>query len=591
MEKKELPIGIQGFEKIIRQKCYYVDKTHLLEKLTISSITGELKSGYYFLSRPRRFGKSTIVSTLKCLFEGKKELFEGLSIYNNWDFCEKNQHPVIRISFDGGRNKTPNNIDKNIISQLESIEKYYGIDPEETGLAKPIKASTDSACEQKTTEHPDEGINKFTKLIFELYIKTGKKVVILIDEYDKPILDVITDKDQAIDNREYLRDFYGTFKANEEYIHFIFITGISLMSKINLFSSMNNLRDISLKSEHSSICGYTEKELKSVFADELKNYDFEKIRKWYDGYQWDDDNQNPKVFCPHSVLNLFDDKNGDFDNFWYEDGIPYYVYKILKSKNLNTIELTDRWVDKKFLGRFEVEKIKIDSLLFQSGFLTIKNKKKVGSRTKYLLSYPNEEVKQSLSREFLEHLTGSDLSDIETEGLEILKLLKKLDAEGMQSFINQIFKKVPYYWHGSHKEAKKEINKGSKQDINKGAKDINKDEPKKMKLSKYECWYASLIYTMFAGHSVDIRVESVNNFGRSDMIVISDNKVFVMEFKLAEFVKDVKRLTDEAIKQVKNRKYGTELIEGERSCLYVVVMVFVEEERNINKVLIEKLKI
>ena len=590
MKKKDLPMGVGDFEEIRTGNYYYVDKTHHIKELVISPTSGEKKSGKYFLSRPRRFGKSMIVSTIQYLFEGKKELFEGLSIYNNWDFCEKNQHPVIRINFDGGRNKTPNNIDKNIISQLEFIEKYYGIDPEETGLAKPIKASTDFIHEQKRTEHPDEGVNKFTKIIFELYIKTGKKVVILIDEYDKPILDVITDKKQALSNRDYLRDFYGTFKANEKYIHFIFITGISLMSKMNLFSSMNNLDDISMLSECSTICGYTEKELKSVFAYELKNYDFEEIRSLYDGYQWDKELKSDKVFCPHSVLKLF--RHKDFDNFWYEDGIPYYVYKILKSKNLNTIELTDRWVDKKFLGRFEVEKIKIDSLLFQSGFLTLKNKKKVGSRTKYLLSYPNEEVKQSLSREFLEHLTGSDLSDIETEGLEILKLLKKLDAEGMQSFINQIFKKVPYYWHGSHKEAKKDTNKRPEKGIDKGSKqDIDNEEAKKMKLSKYECWYASLIYTMFAVNSVDIRVESVNNFGRSDMIVISDNKVFVMEFKLAKFVKDVKRLTDEAIKQVKSRKYGTELIEGERSCLYIVVMVFVQKERNINKVLIEKLKI
>ena len=590
MEKKELPIGIQGFEKIIRQKCYYVDKTHLIEKLTISSITGELKSGYYFLSRPRRFGKSTIVSTLKCLFEGKKELFEGLSIYNNWDFSEKNRHPVIRISFDAGRNDTQNNIDKNIISQLESIKKTYGIESEETELTKPVRSSTDSIHKQKPTEHPDEGINKFTKLIFELYIKTGKKVVILIDEYDKPILDVITDKKQAFDNRKYLRYFYGTFKANEEYIHFIFITGISLMSKMNLFSSMNNLDDISMLSECSTICGYTEKELKSVFAYELKNYDFEEIRSWYDGYQWDKELKSDKVFCPHSVLKLF--RHKDFDNFWYKSCIPYYVYEILKSRNLNAIELTNRWVDSDHLDQFELEDVVIDSLLFQSGFLTIKDKKKIGGSTKYLISYPNEEVKQSLSKKLLKHLTDSDLSDIENEGLEILKLLKKLDAEGMQSFINQIFKKVPYYWHGSHKEAKKDTNKRPEKGIDKGSKqDIDNEEAKKMKLSKYECWYASLIYTMFAGHSVDIRVESVNNFGRSDMIVISDNKVFVMEFKLAKFVKDVERLTDEAIKQVKSRKYGTELIEGDRSCLYMVVMVFVEEERNINKVLIEKLKI
>ena len=578
MEKKELPIGIQGFEKIIRQKCYYVDKTHLIEKLTISSITGELKSGYYFLSRPRRFGKSTIVSTLKCLFEGKKELFEGLFIYNNWDFSEKNQHPVIRISFDGGRNKTPKKIDENIISQLESIEKAYGIDPEKkTGLDKFFIGLTNFCYEIGLIKHPSMAINKLTKLILKLRKKTGKKVVILIDEYDKPILDVITHKKQALSNRDYLRDFYGTFKANEEYIHFIFITGISLMSKINLFSSMNNLRDISLKPEYSSICGYTEKEIKNVFADELKRFDFEKIRKWYDGYQWDKGLKSDKVFCPHSVLNLFDDKDGEFSNFWYEDGIPYYVYKILKSKNLNAIDLTDCWVDKKFLGRFEVEDVVIDSLLFQSGFLTLKDKKKIGTRTKYLLSYPNEEVKQSLSMEFLQHLTGSSLPDVESKGLEILKLLKELDADGMQKSIYKIFKDVPYYWHSSHKGAKKYI---------------DKFQTKEMILSKYECWYASLIYTMFAGHSVDIRLEKPDNFGRSDMIVTLDNKVFVMEFKLAQFIKDVERLTDKAIKQVKSRKYGTELIEGERSCfLYIVVMVFVQEERNINKVLIEKLKI
>ena len=590
MEKKDLPMGVGDFEEIRTGNYYYVDKTHHIKELVISPTSGKKKSGKYFLSRPRRFGKSMIVSTIQYLFEGKKELFEGLSIYNNWDFCEKNQHPVIRISFDGGRNDTQNNIDKNIISQLESIKKTYGIESEETELTKSVKASTDFIHEQKPTEHPDEGINKFTKLIFELYIKTGKKVVILVDEYDKPILDVITDKKQALSNREYLRYFYGTFKANEKYIHFIFITGISLMSKMNLFSSMNNLDDISMLSECSTICGYTEKELKSVFAYELKNYDFEEIRSWYDGYQWDKELKSDKVFCPHSVLNLF--RHRDFDNFWYKGCMPKHVYEILKSKDLSAIELTDRWVDSDYLGQFEVEDIVIDSLLFQSGFLTIKDKKKVGRITKYLISYPNEEVKQSLSKKLLKYLTDSNLSDVETDGLEILKLLKKLDAEGMQSFINQIFKKVPYYWHGSHKEAKKDTNKRPEKGIDKGSKqDIDNEEAKKMKLSKYECWYASLIYTMFAGHCVDIRVESVNNFGRSDMIVISDNKVFVMEFKLAEFVKDVERLTDEAIKQVKSRKYGTELIEGDRSCLYVVVMVFVEEERNINKVLIEKLKI
>ena len=573
MEKKDLPMGVGDFEEIRTGDYYYVDKTHHIKELVTSPISGRKKSGKYFLSRPRRFGKSMIVSTIKRLFEGKKELFEGLSIYNNWDFCEKNRHPVIRISFDDNRNDTQNKIDENIVSQLESIEQDYGIESEETELTKPFRSSKDSIHEQKPTEHPNEGINKFKKLLSKLHRKTGKKVVVLIDEYDKPILDVITDKKQALSNRKYLRYFYGTFKSNEEYIHFIFITGISLMSKINLFSSMNNLVDISMLSECSTICGYTEDELKSVFADELKNYDFEKIRKWYDGYQWDDDNQNPKVFCPHSVLNLF--KYKKFRNFWYESCIPYHVYEILKSRDLSAIELTDLWVDNNYLERFELEDVVIDSLLFQSGFLTIKDKEPIDDSPSYLLSYPNEEVKRSLSQGLLRYVSKDKLPKLKTHGSELLKLLKELDADKLQKSIYKIFKEVPYYWHGSY---------------NKDEQDGN-NETTKMKLSKYECWYASLIYTMFAGHSVDIRLEKADSFGRSDMIVISDNKVFVMEFKLAEFVKDVERLTDKAIKQVKSRNYGAELIKGDESCLYMVVMVFVEEERNINKVLIEKLKI
>ena len=398
MKKKNLPLGVGDFAEIRTGNYYYVDKTHHIKELVTSPISGEKKSGKYFLSRPRRFGKSITLSTIQCLFEGKKELFEGLFIYNNWDFCEKNQYPVIRINFDADRNDTPNMIDDNIISQLESIEKAYGIEPEKkTGLGKFFIGLTNFCYELGLIKCPNRAINKLTKLMLKLCKKTGKKVVILIDEYDKPILDVITDKKQALANRKYLRYFYGTFKANEKHIHFIFITGISLMSKINLFSSMNNLDDISMLSECSTICGYTEDELKSVFAEELKNYDFQKIRKWYDGYQWDNDNQNPKVFCPDSVLNLFDDKNGDFPNVWYKSCMPKHAYEILKLKNFNAIDLTDRWVDKKFLGRFEVEDIVIDSLFFQCGFLTIKDMKKIGGSTKYLLSCPNEEVKQSLS--------------------------------------------------------------------------------------------------------------------------------------------------------------------------------------------------
>ena len=546
MKTKKLSLGIQDFENLRQRNCYYVDKTHIIKKL--------IDDGYcYFLSRPRRFGKSMIISTLKRLFEGKKELFKGLYIYDKWQWSQNNIHPVIRLSFDSDELDTSTKIKNYVKWQLKKQAKYYQL----SDIDFSITAS-----------------QVFGDVISAAHKKFDKKVVILIDEYDNPILEVLNNVEKAKDSRDCLRGIYGTIKGEEEHIQFVFITGISLFSKMNLFSRINNLVDISMLSECSTICGYTEDELKSVFAEELKNYDFEEIRKWYDGYQCDDDNQNPKVFCPHSVLNLF--KYKKFRNFWYESCIPYHIYKILKSRDLSAIELTDRWVDYNHLGRFEVEDIVIDSLLFQSGFLTIKDIEPSDESPSYLLSYPNKEVKRSLSQGLLRYVSKDKLPKLKTHGSEILKLLKELDADKLQKFIYKIFKEVPYYWHGSYNADEQEDN----------------NETTEMSISKYECWYASLIYTMFAGHSVDIRLEKADSFGRSDMIVTLDNKVFVMEFKLAEFVKNVERLTDKAIKQVKSPKYGVELIKGERSCfLYMVVMVFVKKERNINKVLIEKLKI
>ena len=545
MKAKKLSLGIQDFENLRQRNCYYVDKTHLIKKL--------IDDGYcYFLSRPRRFGKSMIISTLKRLFEGKKDLFKGLYIYDKWQWSQNNIHPVIRLSFDSDELNNSTKIEDHVKWLLEEhIEKYQLSNINLTRSASQV----------------------FGDVISAAHKKFDKKVVILIDEYDNPILEVLDNVKKAQANRKCLRGIYGIIKGHEEHIQFVFITGISLFSKMNLFSRINNLEDISMLSEYSTICGYTEDELKSVFAEELKNYDFEEIRKWYDGYQWDAFVRGTKVFCPHSVLKLF--RHKDFDNFWYESSIPYHVYEILKSRDLSAIELTDRWVDREYLGRFEVEDVVIDSLLFQSGFLTLKDRDPSNGSRRYLLSYPNEEVKRSLSQGLLRHGSKDKLPKLKTHGSEILKLLKELDADKLQKFIYKIFKEVPYYWHGSYNADEQEDN----------------NETTEMSISKYECWYASLIYTMFAGHSVDIRLEKADSFGRSDMIVISDNKVFVMEFKLAEFVKDVERLTDKAIKQVKNRKYGVELIEGERSCLYMVVMVFVKKERNINKVLIEKLKI
>ena len=554
MKKLRLPLGLHSFEDIRNNNFYYVDKTQLIKDLVIDEYANKAFPAYYFLSRPRLFGKSTIVSTLQCLFEGKKDLFKGLYIYDKWQWSPNNIHPVIKLSFGSDKLNNPTKIEDHVKCQLKEQVEYYQLSNIDFSIAT---------------------YQVFGDVISAAHKKFAKDVVVLIDGYDNPILEILDNVKQAKDNSDCLKGIYSIIKSQQEQIQLAFVTGISLMLIRDLFNRIY-LKDISLKSEYSSICGYTEDELKSVFADELKRFDFEEIRNWYDGYQWDDDNKNPKVFCPHSVLNLFNDKNGDFSNFWYKDCMPKYMYEIIKSRNLNAIELTDRWVDNDYLDRFEVENVAIDSLLFQSGFLTIKDRKKVGSSTKYFLSYPNEEVKQSLSQGLLRYVLKDKLPKLKTHGSELLKHLKELDADRLQKFIYKIFKEVPCYWHESYN--------ADEQD--------DRFQTTEMKTSKHECWYESLIYTMFAGHSVDIRLENEDIFERNDMIVTLDNKVFFMEFKLAESIKDVERLTDKAIKQVKSPKYVTELIEDNQSCsLYIVVMVFIQKERNINKVLIEKLKI
>ena len=259
MKTKKLSLGIQDFENLRQRNCYYVDKTHIIKKL--------IDDGYcYFLSRPRRFGKSMIISTLKRLFEGKKELFKGLYIYDKWQWSQNNIHPVIRLSFDSDELDTSTKIKNYVKWQLKKQAKYYQL----SDIDFSITAS-----------------QVFGDVISAAHKKFDKKVVILIDEYDNPILEVLNNVEKAKDSRDCLRGIYGTIKGEEEHIQFVFITGISLFSKMNLFSRINNLVDISMLSECSTICGYTEDELKSVFAEELKNYDFEEIRKWYDGYQWD----------------------------------------------------------------------------------------------------------------------------------------------------------------------------------------------------------------------------------------------------------------------------------------------------------------
>ncbi|MDE0280263.1 MAG: AAA family ATPase, partial [Gammaproteobacteria bacterium] len=255
MTRRQLPIGIQHFRTIREGDFYYVDKTPLIRDL--------IEQGrFYFLSRPRRFGKSLLVDTLKSLFEGSEELFRGLNIHGYWDWTV--QHPVVRLSF-GGKYNEPDDVERSVLNQLVWIE-------EENQLKPLDPAST--------------GPERLQDILRRLHRATGRQVVVLVDEYDKPILDVLDDPDLAKANRDYLRGFYGIIKDSYEHVRFVLVTGVSMFSKVSLFSGLNNLRDISLVPRYATICGYTDRDLETVFAPELPGLNREEVRRWYNGYHW-----------------------------------------------------------------------------------------------------------------------------------------------------------------------------------------------------------------------------------------------------------------------------------------------------------------
>ena len=284
--------------------CYYVDKTAYIRQL--------LNEGkHYFLSRPRRFGKSLFLDTLKELFEGNEPLFEGLDIHNHWDWQAR--YPVLRLSCGSGNFCEPDILHKEVMAQLDAIE-------EETGVQS----------------HYDTASARFRQIVRMLHRQTGKRVAILVDEYDKPILDALEVPEIARANRDVLRGLYATIKDCDAHFRFTFLTGVSKFSKVRLFSGLNNLTDITIDPRYSAICGYTEEDLDTVFAPELPGLDREEIRHWYNGYGWLGDE---KVYNPFDILLLFDKRA--FGTYWFETGTPTFLIETLFNRRVSSLELND----------------------------------------------------------------------------------------------------------------------------------------------------------------------------------------------------------------------------------------------------------
>ena len=517
MDKLELPIGDASFRNIRTSNCYYVDKTRHLWNLTKGG------SRYYFLSRPRRFGKSLLISTLKELFEGYKELFQGLYIYDCWDWEVK--HPVVRLSFDSNYSK-PGNLESNIFSQLSALEEEANITP---------------SPEART------GPDRLQYLIRRLYRTTGRQVVVLIDEYDKPILDALENQEQAAANRDYLRGFYGAIKGCADYIRFVFVTGISMYSKVSLFSNLNNLNDISLDAEYATICGYTDNDLKTVFEPELAGLQEEErqeIQHWYNGYHW---RGEEKVYNPFDIM-LYLQKR-EFKPYWYETGTPTWLYHLMKRGELSTRELQNLEMYEGDLSTFELEKVNLNALLFQCGYLTIIGETTRAGESFYTLDYPNREVRLSLNRQLLAVASGTSATEVLKQGETLTRLLADNDFAGLQEELKALFAGMSHAWH-DHND-----------------------------MARYEGHYASVLYASFNALNLDIRAEDASVQGRADIVVVYQGQVFIFELKVANGA-EVDAKAEQALAQMRDRDYaGKYRKDGKR--IHLLALVFDRQKRNL----------
>ena len=513
MNRRQLPIGIQDFRTIREQDFCYVDKTPLVRKLVE-------EGRFYFLSRPRRFGKSLLLDTLKSLFECSEELFRGLDIHGHWDWSTP--HSVVRLSF-GGKYNDPGDLERSILNQLALIEHAAGLDP---------------------ANGTDTGPERLQSVLHHLHHATGRRVAVLVDEYDKPILDVLDDPDLARANRDYLRGFYGIIKDCAEHVRFVFVTGVSMFSKVSLFSGLNNLRDISLDPRYATICGYTEDDLDNVFAPELDGLDREEIRTWYNGYHW---RGGERVYNPYDVLLLLDGR--EFRPYWFETGSPVFLFRMLMEKSISPMELENRIADMSLVSKFDVGDIGIEALLFQTGYLTIADEQRDGFRTFYRLDYPNLEVRLSLNDELLGYLGKKGRVPLE-EGRELLALLETHEFGGFAARLRSYLSGIPYQWHATGD------------------------------LARYEAWYASLLHMCFRSIGVDLRVEDASSHGRADMVVLTGGQVFVLEFKMAEGNGDAEAALDAAMAQMHERGYA-EKYRGRGEPIHLVGVAYGREARNL----------
>ncbi len=519
---KGLPIGIQTFSEIINRNNVYVDKTELIFNLVSAQ-------KYYFLSRPRRFGKSLLVSTLQAYFEGKKELFKGMKIESLEQ--EWTEYPVVTLSFASCKSDKIDNIVKYVSIMLSEQEVKFG-----------LRTEKESSSDDKA---PDINFNARLKQIIEnAYQQTGKQVVLLIDEYDALMLNTITDISTQKAVRVHMNNLFSPIKDLDPKLRFVFITGITKLSQMSIFSTLNNLTDISLLGDYATICGFTENEVKTQLKSHIEsfatkfNWTFDetiaKLKQRYDGYHFADSGDG--VFNPFSLLKALNEKR--LENYWFKSATPSSLISLLKANEVFKIESMDNILMEN--DRFDTPVERITDLipfLYQSGYLTIKGY--YPEYDQYMIGFPNQEVRYGFSYDMIRYLAPSAMEEGTIFRRQIVDAIRDDNPEFLLQHLQTFLRKIPY---------------------------PNADTP--------EWYYQNLLYAILATCGFTVQNEIRTSAGRIDFALFSPKSIFLFEFKL-------NKTPEEALVQIDEKQY-TDKFSFEGKKVWKIGVNFSSKERTID---------
>ncbi|MCD8182225.1 MAG: ATP-binding protein [Bacteroides sp.] len=516
MSNKIYPIGIQNFESLRKDNYFYIDKTALIYKM--------VKTGrYYFLSRPRRFGKSLLISTLEAYFRGKRELFEGLAV----EKLEKDwiEHPILHLDLNIGKYDTLDGLDKILNDHLVRWEEVYGTRPSETSFSLRFAGIIQRACEQ-----------------------SGQRVAILVDEYDKPMLQAIGNETLQTEYRNTLKPFYGVLKTMDGCIKFAMLTGVTKFGKVSVFSDLNNLEDLSMWNEYIDICGISDKELQDNLETEMHEFAdaqgltyerfCDKLREYYDGYHFT--HNSIGIYNPFSLLNAF--KRYEFGNYWFETGTPTYLVKLLQKHHYDLKRMADEETDAQVLNSIDSESTNPIPVIYQSGYLTIK-----GYDTEfgiYKLGFPNREVEEGFVRFLLPYYANTNKVEAPFEIQKFVQEVRTGDCNAFFRRLQSFFADTPY--------------------------ELVRD---------LELHYQNVLFIVFKLIGFYVKAEYHTSEGRVDLVLQTEKYIYVMEFKL-------EGAAEEALQQI-NAKHYAQPFEADGRKLFKIGVNFSNATRNIESWLVE----